>query len=61
MLGQLKANRMCWQKRRKIFPAGEFDPFATVAKRPPEGRFFVAKKSSQHRYSGSFIFCKDVL
>jgi hypothetical protein len=53
---------MCWQKKgRKILPAGEFDPFATVAKRPLEGESFVAKKSSQHRYSGRFIFRKDVL
>jgi len=48
-------------KTAQILPAGEFDPFATVAKRPPEGRFFVAKKSSQHRYSGSFIFRKEIL
>jgi len=51
---------MCWQKRRKILPAGEFDPFATVAKRPLEGESFVAKKPSQHRHSRRFIFRKNV-
>jgi hypothetical protein len=57
----VKANRICWQKGRKILPAGEFEPFARVAKRPLEGRSFVAEKSSQHRHSGRFIFRKNVL